>query len=908
MKPSNRESQAVFIAKKISCYAYFRRRKDMLKTANLYQFPGATAELSEVGGKAHSLMRMAEAKLPVPPGFVLPVAFFEDWFQTLRKSPAWAKFADVKDGTGAVLQQACDALKDETAKLAFDAEQKKLVLEAAKKCAGGNDKVLFAVRSSSPEEDLAGSSFAGGYETILGVTTDKLEDAVRRAFASCLDVRVAVYKAQHGFNVHKPSIAVVVQMQIASEVAGVGFSLNPVTNNYDEAVFNANWGLGETVVAGLATPDTFVVNKVTGEIVQKQIGGKETSIWLLPTGGTEERKDSRCDQPSLTDDQVAELARMVDDVDNLYGCPMDTEWAWSGGKLYLLQGRPITTQVQLPPDLVTEPGKQKRLYLDATISVQGLYEPISVMGTSFIKRAIGSVSAHISGKDYTSDVENTIPYATAGRLYINMSNAFALAGKEHVTQLLKNMDHLAAKAIESISEEEYRSQSDIKRFNWHLLWTLPEPGLHVLEARLLPEHAHRQVQQEVKKHIQSMQQLSQQTSLSFKDYASQVAERTAKFIFTQTLPLFIASRVAFEKMKGATKDEQSSATEFEKLERSLPNNPTVEMGLALYHVSQLAPENVDLETFKKRLSDRTLPQEFLEAWDEFIKTYGHRGALELDMKSPRYRDNHEFLLDQVLTLRESSTAEDNPQARFDKNQQERHAAFERLCERIHSKGWLTLQRFNAWYRVYENLSGYREMHKFLVILGVDLVRQRVLQHGAELLAAGRIDSVEQVFDLTIDDLDSVLSDKKIDAKVIARVNRTYPDKLKAVSQLPTIFDSRGKIIRPPAPPVKPGEVAGTPISAGIARGKIKVLHTPDEKPLERGEILVARATDPGWTPLFVNAAAVILEIGGMLQHGALVAREYGLPCVAGVAGATEIWEDGTMVEVDGSAGIIRKLD
>lgn len=880
----------------------------MLKTANLYQFPGTTAPLSEVGGKAHSLMRMADAKLPVPPGFVLPVAFFESWFDELKKTPSWDKFSNVTEGTGAALQKACDDLKAETSKLTFDAEQKKLVEEAAKKCAAGNDKVLFAVRSSSPEEDLAGSSFAGGYETILGVTIAKLEDAVRRAFASCLDVRVAVYKSQHGFNVHKPSIAVVVQMQVASEIAGVGFSLNPVTNNYDEAVFNSNWGLGETVVAGLATPDTFVVNKVTGEIVQKQIGTKDTSIWLLPNGGTEERKDPRTDVPSLTDEQVAELARMVQDVDNLYGCPMDTEWAWSGGQLYLLQGRPITTQLQIPPDLVTEPGKPKRLYLDATISIQGLYEPLSVMGTSFIKSALGNATAHIAGKNYTANIEDTIPFATAGRIYLNVSNAFELAGKEKVLHLLRNMDNLAAKTIESVDEEEYRSHSDIKKFNWHLLTALPPAGLHVLEARLLPEHAHRQVQQDIKKHLQSIEELTAQPSLSFKEYANQVADRTAKFIFGHTLPLFIASRVALEKMKGAAHEEEGAAAEFEKLERSLPNNPTVEMGLALYHLSQLLPSDVKSADVEKLLKDRKLPQQFLDAWDDFIRNYGHRGALELDMKSTRYRDDYSFLLDQVLTLRDSSTPDDNPQARFDKNQQERHAAFERLCERLHSKGWLTLQRFNAWYRVFENLSGYREMHKFLLILGVDTVRQRVLKHGRDLLAAGRIDDEEQVFDLTIDDLDRALTDKNMDVRAAAKENRIYPDKLRSVSQLPTIFDSRGKILRPPAPPVKPGEVAGTAISAGVARGKIKVLHTPDEKPLERGEILVARATDPGWTPLFVNAAAVILEIGGMLQHGALVAREYGLPCVAGVAGATTIWEDGTMVEVDGSAGIIRKVE
>jgi pyruvate,water dikinase len=180
--------------------------------------------------------------------------------------------------------------------------------------------------------------------------------------------------------------------------------------------------------------------------------------------------------------------------------------------------------------------------------------------------------------------------------------------------------------------------------------------------------------------------------------------------------------------------------------------------------------------------------------------------------------------------------------------------------------------------------------------------------GEALVKAGRLNNVQQIFDLTLENLKEANTDNSLDLKLLGVSNRQFADRLRAVSVLPSIFDSRGRILRPKPVPPKPGEIAGTPISPGIIRGRIKVLHSADEKPLLRGEILVARATDPGWTPWFINAAAVILEVGGMLQHGALVAREYGLPCVSGVANATNLWPDGTLVEIDGAAGVIRVLE
>jgi pyruvate,water dikinase len=866
----------------------------------VYPFPGSReVQLSKVGGKGWSLIKMAEAGLPVPPGLVLPVDFFYPWIAELKSGPIWVRFLNAKDTE---LAAACADLKKAALKLAFSPEQAAALASIRKNHA---TESLFAVRSSSPEEDLEGSSFAGGYETILGVTLKSLEDGIRKAFASCLDYRIVVYKREHGFDTKNPSIAVVIQRQIASEIAGVGFSLNPLTNNYDEAVFNANWGLGETVVAGIATPDTYIVDKVTATVKSRVVGGKETSIWLKESGGTSESRDPRHAELALTDEQLLALSELTVQVEALYQKPTDIEWAFAGGELFLLQARPITTFVPLSPEMVSAPGERKRLYLDVTISVQGIYKPLSPMGTSVLTGFFKYAGKRIFGQDIIKTVETSVPWPSNGRLYLNLSNLFAIAGKEKFVQLINNMDPLAAEVLQQTDEQEYLPlHKESKHPPLHLLWQLPEVGLHILEARILPEHAHRRAEREIATYMHETRALAAK-NLPVLDFVQAVIEHVIGTVFHTTLPLFVASRVALDRMKSivGSKDEQAIA----KLEKGLPNNITTEMGLALYHLAQLLPEDMKSKDLQEGLKHNSLPEAFQREWAEFLNLYGHRGPVELDIASSRYRDDPKMLMDQLLMLRNSATDSDNPQDRFDRAQQERHQHYELLCSELHDRGWLQVKHFQSLYKVFETLSGYREVHKYCLIFGIDLVRQRLQSEANTLCKAGRLDKPEQIFDLSLENLGQGLKDQNFDLRQAGKRNREFPDRLARVPKLPAIIDSRGLIRRPAPRPAREGEVAGTPISAGIARGRVKVLHAPDEKPLERGEILVARATDPGWTPLFVNAAAVILEVGGMLQHGALVAREYGLPCVSGIPEATTLWPDGTEIEVDGSTGIIKVL-
>ncbi len=879
--------------------------------SKIFNFDDASRSplLEELGGKGYSLVRMSQSGLQIPPGFVLAVGYFNPWVEQLKQTGQWKEFLasppDMMTDRAQKLQSAGQDLR-------YTKEQEQGLKEALGLY---NEFKFFAVRSSSPEEDLEGASFAGGYETILGVDRANIEDAVLRAFCSCLHPRVFVYKREQGFAIDDFKIAVVVQSQVDSEIAGVGFSLNPINNDYDEAVFNSNWGLGETVVAGLASPDQITVNKVNQEIVDFQIGGKETSIWLTAGGGTEERPDPRYKERTLADDQVLELTSQLCRIEDLYDKPMDIEWAYSGGKLYLLQARPITTHLPLPPALITKPGDRRRIYLDISLVVQALTEPISVLGLDFLRGFIDGVFKEVFGTDKLVDVEEGLASIEGGRLYLNLSNAAHVFGSfDKFADGFQNMDALTGEILRQVDTSVYKTPKrpdPIGKIGPQAAIRNPDIPVTVLRTALFPEKQAKRYRQKMDNYFQTLQQLEEQ-KLALKDYADRLRQEAIQMLVHTAIPTFAFTQKAMGKLKEGfdedVKKDPDVQEQLERIDRSLPHNLTVEMGLTLFNMSRL----LDPDRFKSKeeliqqFEAGDLSAEFKDAWKGFMDKFGHRGPGELDVATPRYRDNPQSLLNQVYMMFDSGNNDENAQERYDRCQKERLQAFEELSKIANKNGWFRTMRFKHLYRILETFGGYREHHKYFVICANGPFRERVLKMGEQLGSTGRLDNREQAFDLTIEELTRSANEPNLDLRSAAKKNTAFINQIKNRGDLPAVIDSRGRIFRPKRPPLAEGDLVGQPVSTGVVRGKVKILANPDEKPLLPGEILVARATDPGWTPLFVNAGGIVLEIGGMLQHGALVAREYGKPCIAGVPNATSEFKDGDYIEVDGSAGIIRR--
>ena len=307
-------------------------------------------EISEVGGKGYSLIKLSSLNLTVPNGVVLTVGFFNDWINKIKNSNEYKEFYELlqKDKNSNECPLILNKLKEWCLNnLTLDKESKQDIEQNLKNIFQTEfDKLLYAVRSSSPEEDLSGASFAGNYETYLGIKFDSIEEYVLKSFISCLDYRVFKYKLEKGFNISEIKIAIVIMKQINSDVSGVGFSINPINNDYDEAVINSNFGLGESVVGGIITPDEFIVNKISKNIISQKLGSKEKIVKLNENKNetsvieqTEEKKK----EMSLTKELLLQLVDSIINIEKNYKIPIDIEFGIENNILYILQARPITT-------------------------------------------------------------------------------------------------------------------------------------------------------------------------------------------------------------------------------------------------------------------------------------------------------------------------------------------------------------------------------------------------------------------------------------------------------------------------------------------------------------------------------------------------------------------------------------
>ena len=399
--------------------------------------------LNQIGGKAKALMETTQAGFNVPDGLVLSVDFFEPWTKQITATPEWhALMQNINTDTSSILQELA-------ADFTFTQQQRRNFEEKINRFA---TNAIFAVRSSSPEEDLTSASFAGQYKTLLGIPRDKLEESIAQAYASMFDVRVFEYKRMNQLPLDHPTIAVIIQQQINSEISGVAFSLNPHNNAFDEAVINASFGLGESIVSGQVTPDTYVVDKLSNIIIDKKINNKAIVLQLDSLGGTIETKNEFPKEQALPDYQILEVAALAADCERHYGMPMDIEWAIAEDQLYLLQSRPITTYNPLFPEMITPPGAPKKIYLDLIILTQGFFEPFSVLGFDIWARMfdaakMGSMPQGTDG--YLLNVN--------GREYSIFSNMAKGMGKQ-VFRLIQSYELPIREVFKTLDMEgEYRA-------------------------------------------------------------------------------------------------------------------------------------------------------------------------------------------------------------------------------------------------------------------------------------------------------------------------------------------------------------------------------------------------------------------------------------------------------------------
>jgi len=730
--------------------------------------------------------------------------------------------------------------------------------------------------------------------------------AIINSFASLFDHRIYLYKVQHGMSaaITTPRIAIIVQRQIDSDVSGVGFSINPSNNCYDEVMISANFGLGESVVGGIITPDTYIVDRFDADapsIASKRVAEKTSAIWLdTSSGGTRQEPNKDPSAQALTDEQILEVADLVARVeeDRGQGVPVDTEWAYRDGKLYLLQARPMTAYIPLFPEMVTERGGEKRLYLDIIVMTQGFSDPLSVLGLDLWRTMLARLKPHLA----TDGVEGLV-WNLHGREYMNVSNMMATTGGEAmVSKVFRSYDKSIDRAFASIDLEDYKPSTTPEGAKGTLWKQLSQLWL------MLPKMIHGLYRREevMAGYIEGTQAIIDKcysddcpkdepfadTYVALLDDYVEVTPSIMGAVLSGMISRWRLHRL-FSKCEGANDYLISMCMD-------LNGNPTSEMGHLMVKLASF-PEiqgTDSKEEFLQKLNKDAFSTEFMNAYNDYIKRFGVRGMREIDAATPRTYENQGGLFETLKQI-------DIKNNQIINVRQRRDTAYQELLKMAKDIG--KEKQFVHHAGVIQSLLGYREHPKYMIVVMIDRMRRQALNIAQDFVAHGRLESVDQIFYLNIDQVTEAQRNPDLDLLALVKAGVEPIQKVSHVKNWPVLIDSRGKIIRGIREETEAadGTLLGDPISPGLVRGRAKVLMSPYEKPLESGEILVTRFTEPSWTPLFINAAGVVLEVGGPTQHGAIIAREYGIPCVSGLDDATKLIKDGDFLEVDGSEGTVK---
>lgn len=850
----------------------------------IYQFnEKEILPVSVVGGKGKALIETTGAGLPVPNGFVLSVEFFEPWISILKKTSEWTNMLED------VTLENCNKLQN----LIDDIEPNEQQLNAFNIAMKNIKGEVFAVRSSSPEEDLEDTSFAGMYETLLGIKREDVLSSSREIFKSCFDFRVMKYKSFHNLVLENTSIAVVIQAQIFSEVSGVGFSINPINNAYDETFINASFGLGEMVVSGLVTPDTYIVDVAKKKIIHKEIGVKKTKFKVSDNGGIEEVPVQNKKEQALTDHQIKEVSSLIKMCEDFYEKPIDIEWAYNKGELYLLQARSITTYIPIFDELMTKPGEEKLLYIDILTVTQGFSDSLSVLGTDIWREIV----RESGGRVLNCTEKGTAPVIN-GRQYFNIFYLYKALGKTIGNGYMFGHDASAKKMMDNIDLSQYKLT--------HYPDTIKGAKANMLKMGLkFAPPAINAVFMNYESQITKYMEIYHKAIGHTKDYThkakfDQTVNAAIKDIGTVVAAsgLLMAGLSASGSLKKMFKGTDVEV-ELAALGMELRGNPTSEMGHMQFKIASSKEfiNTKSAEEFAVKIERNKYSKEFMRLYHDFIERHGARTFKEIDIASSRAGDDlHEL----YRRLKEINIYD----SQIKKVKAKKEKAYNDLLKIANENGFG--KKYEKQAEIYQSTFGYREYIKYSTVNFIANLRRIALLIAKDFVKTNRLDNVNQIFDLHLSDIVEAQKNNSVNLRERIENNLIPYKKTQNVKDWPLMFDSRGKIYRPILE-VKDGDYVGMSISPGKYIGKAKVLASPYEKPLEPGEILVTKSTEPSWTPIFINASAVVMEVGGPLQHGGIIAREYGIPCVSGLAGIVDIVKDGDMLEVDGTSGIVRIL-
>jgi len=831
--------------------------------------------LSEIGGKGQSLARLASAGLPVPNGFHVTTAAYNDF--VVRHH-----LEDSIEAQLATIEESADEVPDDVAStiaaLFTDHEIQPEIATGVLQAYHKLGSRAVAVRSSATAEDLPDASFAGQQESFLNVSgNDQLLDAVRRCWASLWTARAITYRRRHHIPADEVSLAVVVQLIVAADASGIVFTADPVTGDDTLIEINAAWGLGEAVVGGQVTPDTITVDRASGRIMLTLINVKTIMTGLADDGTvTLPVPKDRQATPALTESQAARLADLAIMVEDLFKDPMDIEWCREGDQLYILQARPITTA--LHPDPWNDSRSGDFLWTNTNVG-EAIPDVMTPATWSMVQVFLTDAMA-------TASIPPYVGYGRiGGRIYLNLSVLMTLSAAVGVSE----------KRYRSLTEEVFGRLPDdleippVRVHRLDVIRAVLPMGLHVLgearrDVKVLDAYlaAHPARCDRRRAEIAAVASPVELADL-WVDLLNPEFHRVSWMLSAATRSSgasFITTRKRLQRLVGDAAANALTAG------LGAQAGQLASLGL-LDGLEQLAAGETDRDTFNRR--------------------YGHRGPHEFEISLPRPGEDPDWI-DRQLTERAESTTSYRDLLRA--QEQRRSEAWAELEARHPVQAQILHHQLHGWAKI----SRDRERARSEVIRYFWVLRAYALRAG-ELTGMG-----DDIFFLDKAEIIRVLQGETFSPKLIKQ-RRTAYQAYSVMPPYPALIRGTFNPYVWAADPKRRSDlfvecgrdeadvaVRGFPGSAGVVEASVRVISdAADGAVLQSGEVLVTTITNVGWTPLFPRAAAVITDVGAPLSHAAIVARELGIPAVVGCGNATMRLRTGDLVRVDGTAGTVEVL-
>lgn len=831
--------------------------------------------LSIAGGKGSNLGVLIQAGLPVPSGFVVTVEAYRAYLEAANlKEPIKAKLKNLAENDISAITEASQCISAWIEESPMPNEVQEDVRRAfasfSKELSSRSD-LLVAVRSSATAEDLPSASFAGQHETYLGICgIEEIVRHIKKCWASLWSSQAISYRIGMGFEHLKVDLAVVVQVMIDAEAAGVMFTANPVNGRRDEILISAGYGLGESIVSGLITPDTFILSK-SGSVKEQVLGSKEISI-LLSKNGTvlEEVPMRKRKEFCLGNREFRQLTDLAKAVEQHYGCPMDTEWALSQGKIYMLQARPITTELSDPEDTDI-------LGPDDQIIFQGKKAPWGLQ----------------SAMEHCSEPPTPLDFAYICSCYQGFDS-----------YLYNEVGFSLPKSpMRPIERESGCVAIDLKQagFSPAMLWKVPK--LFIKEYAIDIRAFWQSLSNEIDLWIKRMDEEGENTTDLVK-LAKLIEQAVAEMgvLFQKRMSDFVPNIVIdfkfgylIKKAVGKKRKEEVK----ENLLKALPFRTALQ-NKSLVQVAQAAAlHGKDSIEFKNE-------------FDAFLAQYGDRPSASMapTLSAYTWREKPEVVYNLIDSL-----LSDNELLNSEESYKKQEFALEEAKNEIKKR--LEPKQYDNFLKILNQAREgviIREEGLFYIEKLTSCVRRLILKLGTMLGEKGIICEANDIFFLFLEELGPVSSEQlDLTEKIAKRRNaykKVYAAHEKGIHWMIStgsfpVFNKKEKQARNLD---DPNEIKGISASRGVYEGSVCIVKGPFEfHKLKKGDILVSPYTAPVWTPLFRLASGVATEIGSAGSHAAIVSREYGIPCVVDIPNITNILKDGQMIRIDGTKGIITML-